>query len=60
MQPCRRPAGRWNIGGLIITCPWHGAKWDIKTGKNTEFMIDLDQEPVYEVSIDGDDIYVEI
>jgi nitrite reductase/ring-hydroxylating ferredoxin subunit len=43
-----------------IICPWHASKWDIKTGKCTEFAIDLDPEPVYPVTTSGDDIYIEI
>jgi nitrite reductase (NADH) small subunit/3-phenylpropionate/trans-cinnamate dioxygenase ferredoxin subunit len=54
------PLGEGTIEDVTITCPWHGAKWDITSGKNTEFAMDLDPEPVYTVSIEGNDVYVEI
>jgi nitrite reductase/ring-hydroxylating ferredoxin subunit len=54
------PLGDGTIEDNVVTCPWHGAKWDLKTGKNLEFAIDLDPEPVYKVTVDGDDIYVEL
>ncbi len=54
------PLGEGTLEGACITCPWHGAKWDVKTGKNIEFAMDLDPEPVYAISVEGDDVYVEI
>ncbi len=27
------PLCEGNLNGLTITCPWHGSKFDIKTGK---------------------------
>ena len=53
------PLGEGMIEGEIITCPWHGAKWDVKSGKNTEFAMELDPEPTYTASIEGDDVFVE-
>ena len=54
------PLAEGTLEGEIITCPWHGSKWDVKTGKCTEFAIDLDPEPVYKVTVEGDDIYIEV
>jgi nitrite reductase/ring-hydroxylating ferredoxin subunit len=54
------PLGEGTLEGGIITCPWHGSKWDVKTGKCTEFAMDLDPEPVYKVSVEGEDVYLEI
>lgn len=42
-----------------VTCPWHGAQWDVTTGKLIEFPLDLDPEPTYKVAVEGDDVYVE-
>jgi nitrite reductase/ring-hydroxylating ferredoxin subunit len=53
------PLPEGTLEGSVITCPWHGAKWDVTSGKNVEFAIDLDPEPVYPVSIEGDDIFIE-
>lgn len=42
--------------GEIVTCPWHGWKFDVTSGRNVK-----DEEiavPTYEVEVDGDDLYV--
>ena len=54
------PLGKGKLDGAIITCPWHGSKWDIKTGTNTEFTRKLNPEPVYKATVEGDDIFVEV
>jgi nitrite reductase/ring-hydroxylating ferredoxin subunit len=54
------PLAEGTLEGSIITCPWHGAKWDVKTGQCAEFAMDLDPEPVYAVTTEGDSIYIEI
>lgn len=43
-------------GGSII-CAGHGAKWNLQTGE-AEFHEPLDSEPLYDVRIVGDDIYL--
>jgi 3-phenylpropionate/trans-cinnamate dioxygenase ferredoxin subunit len=43
-------------GGSII-CAGHGAKWNLQTGE-AEFHEPLDSEPLYDVKIVGDDIYL--
>ena len=43
--------------GEIITCPWHGWKFDVTTGKNVK-----DESyaiPTYDVQIDDGTVYVE-
>ncbi|MDE1865930.1 MAG: Rieske 2Fe-2S domain-containing protein [Candidatus Micrarchaeota archaeon] len=60
---CNHEGGPLPEGTLeetVITCPWHGAKWDVATGKCAEFPIDLDPEPTYPVTVEGDEIYIEI
>jgi len=47
------------IEGNVVTCPWHGSKWDITTGKLVEFPIELDDEPTYKVVEEGDELYIE-
>ena len=54
------PLGEGTLEGACVTCPWHGSKWDLKTGKMLEFAMDLDPEPVYKVITEGDEIYIEI
>jgi 3-phenylpropionate/trans-cinnamate dioxygenase ferredoxin subunit len=53
------PLCEGEIEGHEVTCPWHGAKFDIRTG-------DVLQDPAYEavarynVRVSGSDIEVEI
>jgi nitrite reductase/ring-hydroxylating ferredoxin subunit len=54
------PLGKGKLEGKVITCPWHGSKWDVTTGKMVEFQMELDAEPTYRVTIKGDDVYVDL
>jgi nitrite reductase/ring-hydroxylating ferredoxin subunit len=29
------PLGEGDLGGTIVTCPWHGWRWDVTNGANT-------------------------
>ncbi|MFB6157660.1 MAG: Rieske (2Fe-2S) protein [Haloferacaceae archaeon] len=42
--------------GEIVTCPWHGWKFDVTTGKNIKD--EAVAIPTYDVEVDGDDVYV--
>lgn len=60
---CNHSGGHLGEGELdnnVITCPLHGSKWDITTGKMVEFTIDLDDEPTYKVVIEGENIFVDV
>lgn len=54
------PLAEGEIEGNIVTCPWHGSKWDITTGKMVEFPIDLEPEPTYPVILEGENVFVEV
>jgi nitrite reductase/ring-hydroxylating ferredoxin subunit len=54
------PLAEGELEGNIITCPWHGAKWDVTTGKLSEFAIELDDEPTYKVVEEGDELFIEV
>jgi len=28
------PLGRGSLNGVELTCPWHGWRWDVRTGRN--------------------------
>ncbi len=28
------PVGEGELRGLVLTCPWHGWRWDVRTGAN--------------------------
>ena len=40
-----------------IVCAGHGAKWNLQTGK-AEFYETLDPEPLYDVKVEENDIYL--
>jgi nitrite reductase/ring-hydroxylating ferredoxin subunit len=43
-----------------LTCPWHGAKWDIKTGNLISFPQKLKPLQSHKVLIENNTLYVEI
>ena len=43
-----------------ITCPWHGAKWDLTTGQLIWFHEFLEPIESYAVVIEDDTLFVEI
>ncbi len=45
-----------NLDGSVITCPEHSSKFDVATGK----ALAISDSPltIYEVKVEGDDIYV--
>ena len=61
-QPVRTKEGRFRKGrwkGTVVTCPWHGATYDITTGSvlgppAPEGVVS------YKVQVDGNDIKVEL
>ena len=59
---CTHRSGPLSEGMLVedtVTCPWHGARFDIKSGK----VLGLPAPqgvPSYNVRVSGDDIEVEI
>ena len=48
------------LDGKVLTCPWHGAKWDVTTGKLVACLAKLQDEPTYKVTVEGDTVYVEV
>ena len=52
------PLGEGGLEGCIVTCPWHGWRWDITTGANTNNpTVKLSCFPV---SVENGQIVVEI
>jgi nitrite reductase/ring-hydroxylating ferredoxin subunit len=45
------------LEGYEVECPWHGSKFDVRTGEVTNPPADM-PEPSYEVNIDGNNILV--
>jgi nitrite reductase/ring-hydroxylating ferredoxin subunit len=48
------------ISGKELTCPWHGAKWDITTGNLLWFPQKLNTQQTFKVNQENDSLYVEI
>jgi nitrite reductase/ring-hydroxylating ferredoxin subunit len=51
------PLADGTLEGYEVECPWHGSKFDVRTGKVTNPPADM-PEPSYEVNIDGNNILV--
>ena len=43
-----------------LICPWHGAKWDIKTGNLISFPQKLKPLQSHKILIENDTLYIEI
>ncbi|MBW8004696.1 MAG: non-heme iron oxygenase ferredoxin subunit [candidate division NC10 bacterium] len=52
------PLSEGDVEGDVVTCPWHGAQFDVKTGEVTGPPA---PEPVtsYRVKVEGSDILIE-
>ena len=51
------PLGEGEVDGETVTCPWHGAQFDITSGAVLEDPAD-DSVPEYEVRVNGDEVQV--
>lgn len=43
-----------------LICPWHSAKWDVKTGELIWFPAKLKNQETYRVVVESNNVYVEI
>lgn len=60
---CNHMGGPLEKGTLednVVTCPLHGSKWDVKTGTLVHFTRPLPPEKVFQVTVVGDEISVEV
>ncbi len=48
------------LKGKDLTCPWHGAKWDLTTGKMVWFPQKLKDLGTYKVIAENGMVYVEV
>jgi 3-phenylpropionate/trans-cinnamate dioxygenase ferredoxin subunit len=53
------PLGEGRLDGFVITCPRHGAKFDIRTGRVLAMPAVVDT-PSYEVKVDGGEVWVKL
>ena len=47
------------VEGSIITCDWHGAQFECRSGKLIKFPGEIDDLRSYDVVIESDNIFVE-
>ena len=47
------------VDGTVVTCPWHGATFDIKSGKALSEPAEADASS-YKVVVEGEDIKLEV
>ena len=52
------PLGEGTLDGNVVTCPWHGFKYDVTTGHCATNPA-IKQEK-YNVKIEGEDILIEV
>lgn len=48
------------LEGSIVTCDWHGAKWDCKTGKLHAFPAKIRDLDSYKVVVESGNVYLEL
>jgi nitrite reductase/ring-hydroxylating ferredoxin subunit len=52
------PLGEGRLEGTIVTCPWHGYRYDVRTGAHqleASFSV-----ACYPVTVDGSAVYVDL
>ena len=52
------PLGKGLLDGCVVTCPWHGWQFDVRTGQH-QISASL-QHPTLPVRVDGDDVWVDL
>ncbi len=52
------PLGEGELDGAVVICPWHGYRWDVSTGVNTQNSALT--VGCYPVSIDAGGLFVEV
>lgn len=53
------PLNEGALDGNVVTCPWHGAQFDVTTGKVLCAPARSDVKS-YPVTVDGEDLFVEV
>ena len=48
------------LDGTVVTCGWHGAKFDCKTGKLSAFPAKIKDLNSYKVIVESENIFVEV
>ena len=48
------------LNGSVVTCGWHKAEFDCKTGKLAKFPAKIRDLGTYKVSVESDNVFVEM
>ncbi len=51
------PLGQGSLSGEVVTCPWHGWQYNVKTGVNVSGMQGV---KAFKVKIEGENVLVEV
>jgi nitrite reductase/ring-hydroxylating ferredoxin subunit len=51
------PLADGSLEGYEVECPWHGSKFDVRSGKVTNPPAN-EPEPTYDVKVEGDSILI--
>lgn len=49
-----------SLENSTITCGWHGAQFDCKSGKMVKFPAKINDLKTYNVVVESDDVFVEV
>ena len=52
------PLERGRLEGQVVTCPWHGSKFDVTSGRVVGGPA-MKSEPTYKLTVDGKDLLLE-
>lgn len=52
------PLGEGELNGEIVACPWHGWKYNIKTGQNQ--VIPTIKVEVFKTKVENGEVFVEV
>ena len=52
------PLGEGELEESVVTCPWHGWQFDVKTGQST--MSPDIKVPTFPTKVEGDDVFIEV
>jgi|SRR5215216_3940143 glycine betaine catabolism B len=53
------PLVEGKLEGFEVECPWHGSKFDIRTGKGVRPPA-MREEPTYEVTVEDNNVLIKI
>ena len=52
------PLGEGDLDGTVVVCPWHGWRWDVTSGANTNNP--AVRVPCFPVSVQDGEIFVDL